>query len=223
MLAVLARFARRLSAAYHSACGRILWRLRAPRRARHHFERVLALGGNEFAAYVHLARIALGDGDYAGYRREMSNARGCDPERFARLRIPTAGLEPRVAGTPFEETGERATWRSVRPGNGLARRPAVRSAELPTDLEDQRFGQSDTGFDALDGTFDSAFFGGLGDDAAREERLDEFRNSLGGFRHQRRDDFNSSVERERFRRLPPIEQDEVRDTDVDDLIRRLGG
>ena len=59
------------------------------------------------------------------------------PERFARMRPGPDGIEARFVGSPFEETGERATWRSVRPGSqGMARRSTVRSAEMPTESSD---------------------------------------------------------------------------------------
>ncbi len=199
MFGVLMRMLRRLSASYHGVRGRIAYRMGSLESARRHFERVLALGGDEFLAYVHFGRIALGEGDFAGYRREMGNARGCDPDRFARMQPAADGLESRIVGSPFEEAGERATWRSVRPGNqGIARRAPVHSAELPTESDDgQRQGpvfelpQMDLG-----------------------PRPPAARGS--------RDDFCTSQERERFRQLPPIARSELGQTDVDDLARRLG-
>lgn len=202
MLGVMARFLRRCASVYHGLRGRLAWRLGFTGSARHHFERVLGLGGDEFTAYVHLGRIALGEGDYAGYRREMSNARATDPERYARLRMPTEGLEPRAAGTPFEETGERATWRSVRPGGHGFRRPAIRSAEVPTEFDDQpRPGQQ----------FDLPFMS-----------LEDLEERGAGVPRHRRDDFGSTTERERFRRLPPIRRDEIVAADLDEIARRLG-
>ena len=208
MLGVLARFLRRSAAACHALQGRLAWRCGFARRARHHFERALALGGSEFIAYVHLGRIALGEGDFAGYRREMSNARACDPDRFAKLAIPTEGLQPRTSGNPSEETGERATWRSVRPQGPYPRRPAVRSAELPTDLssDDMRLGQLDSSLFGLDE--------GALDDSGAED-------SVASPRRSRRDDFESTDERQRFAELPPIRHADLEDLDLDELSRRL--
>lgn len=202
MLGVLARFLRRLHAAYHGLRGRIAYRIGRPAAARQHFERALSLGGDDFAAYVHLGRIALGEGDFAGYRREMGNARAADPDRFARLRPAADGLDPRHAGSPFEETGERATWRSVRPGgHGITRRTPVRSAEVPTE-------------NAEDPTRTGPLF------ELPQMDLTDFRPSSA--RRAQRDDFCTSQERERFRQMPPIATGDVRAADVDEIARRFG-
>ena len=212
MLHAMARMLRRLRAIRHVFCGWVAYRCGRPASARRHFERVLCLGGDEFTAYVHLGRISLGEGDYAGYRREMNNARACDPQRFARMRPEFAGLEPRSAGTPQEEAGERATWRSVRPGGqGFVRRAAVRSAELPTELGEPRTA------DPFDLSFlDAARGSSDGMDLPRFGEL-RSRGSDGC------DDFSSAVERARFQKLPPIAADEVRGIDLDELGRRLLG
>ena len=202
MFLVLGRFLKRLVAAYAGLRGRFSFRLGRHAAARRHFERALRLGGDDFSAYVHLGRIALGEGDLAGYRREMGNARACDPERFQRLRPTIDGIDQRTAGTAFEEAGERATWRSVRPGApGIPRRTPVRSAELPTENQDdaQRSGP----------VFELPHMG-LGEYAAEAQR------------RSRRDDFCSSTERERFGRLPPIRRDDVHGADFDEILRRFG-
>jgi len=202
MFGVLARLLRRLAAAYFGLRGRLAYRLGRGARARQHFERVLSLGGDEFSAYVHLGRIALGEGDFAGYRREMGNARACDPERFARLRPAADGLEPRAAGTPFEEAGERATWRSVRPGNqGIPRRTPVRSAEVPTETGDEALPKSPL--------FELP-----------QTDLGQYRRSAA--RRADHDDFCTNQERERFRRMPPIRGHDVQGADIDELARRFG-
>ena len=216
MFGVMARLLKRLTAATASLGGRIAFRLGRHATARRAFERVLRLGGDEFTAYVHLGRIALGEGDFSGYRREMSNARAVDPERFSKLRPAAEGVEARFVGSPFEETGERATWRSVRPGNhGIARRSTVRSAEVPTEnLEDlQQFGplfelpQTELG-QQEPGVYSDGGHTGRAADAPRRHR---------------RDDFLSINERDRFRSLPPLRQDDVRTADYEELARRLGG
>lgn len=112
-------WARRIGAALlarlHLWCGQVAVRVGCRSRARHHFERVLALRGDHFVAYVQLGRIAYDLGDYAGWRRELEHARRTDPARFARMPQPFELFEPRLAGTTFDDAGERATWRSLRP------------------------------------------------------------------------------------------------------------
>jgi hypothetical protein len=200
MLGVVGRLARRLAAAFHTVCGRIAFRCGGTACARRHFERVLSLGGDEFTSFVHLGRIALRDGDFAGYRREMANARACDPERYARLRPTVEGLEPRLPGTPFDETGERATWRSVRPTGNILRRTAVHSAEIPLE--------------------------GLQPDAVDEMQhlhAEAHETDLAGREPARCDDFSSAAERDRFRARPPIRREDVSAADLDELLRRLSG
>ncbi len=201
MLAFLARLAKRLAACGSGLMGVVAFRLGRQETARRAFERVLHLGGDEFTAYVHLGRIALGNGDFAGYRREMNNARNIDPERFARMRPGPDGIEARFVGSPFEETGERATWRSVRPGSqGMARRSTVRSAEMPTESSD-----------------DLLMFGPIYE-IPQMEVGDPAPRARDG-----RDDFLSTTERDRFRNLPPLRRDDVRTADFDELARKLGG
>ena len=208
MLSLVARTLRRIQALYHSLSGRLAWRCRRTSNARHHFERVLILGGSAFSAYLYLARIALSEGDYAGYRREMGNARACDPDRFTRLRLPTEGLEPRTAGTPFEETMQRATWRSARYGNNQTRRPTVRSAELPTDFNpDNAFG-ADNAQPSIGSPLDELIQFVDSDHLELQE-------------DRQTDDFNSWTERERFRHLPPIDEDAIRQVDIDEITRRF--
>jgi hypothetical protein len=203
MLDSMARFARRLAAACHCWCGRLAARLHRPARARRHFERALSLGGDEFVAYLNLGRLSLAEGNYAAFRREMANARAADPERFGRLQPPIDGVEPRAAGTPFSGTGERATWRSVRASGTHPRRTAVRSAEVPSDQQDDPAAS------------------GLRYELPRPEALDGSHGCRGVNSADLRDDFSSSDERTRFRRLPPIRVDDVRCTDVDELALRL--
>lgn len=83
-------------------CGWVAFRLGLRERARRQYERVLRLKGDDFAAYIHLGRIAYDNGDYAGWRREFAHARRADPGRFARLRQPFELFEPRLAGTTHE-------------------------------------------------------------------------------------------------------------------------
>lgn len=90
---------------YH--CGRY-------ERSQRHFQRVLELRGDDFAAYVYLGRLAYSLGDYAGWRRECEHARRTSPERFARLKHPFELHESRTDSPVFEEAGERASWRMFR-------------------------------------------------------------------------------------------------------------
>jgi hypothetical protein len=203
MFDVMGRFARRLAAACHSLCGRLAARLHRPARARRHFERVLSLGGDEFVAYLNLGRLSLAEGNYAAYRREMANARAADPERFGRLQPPIDGLDPRAAGTPFGGTGERATWRSVRASGTPTRRTAVRSAELPSEQQDEAPPSS------------------VGFELPYPDSVETNHSCRGAHAADRRDDFVSNAERARFRRLPPIRVDEVRRADLDGLADRL--
>jgi hypothetical protein len=131
MFAVFGRCLRLMVATAHTLLGCAAFRLGSTVGARRHFERALALGGNEFTAYVHLGRIALRDGDYAGYRREMANARAIAPDRFAKLRPSVEGLEPRMDGAPHDETGERATWRSVRQSGTFLRKASTSCCSKP--------------------------------------------------------------------------------------------
>jgi hypothetical protein len=98
----------------HGMAGRAWFRMGKVARARYHFERVLALRGDDFNAYIYLGRLAYCCGDYAAWRREYEHARRTCPDRFARLKHPFEPLEPRAGRALLEETGERATWRAVR-------------------------------------------------------------------------------------------------------------
>lgn len=180
-----------LAAGAHRLAGRVWFKIGNSDRSRLHFERVLELKGDDFVAYVYLGRLAYGLGDYAGWRREYEHARRTSPDRYARLKNPFDLFEPRSAGTLREETGERATWRTVRlhrtqaaqggasgglpaPGESL-RSPPHFDRECPTGSPLRRYG----------------------------------------------DDFASDDERARFRTLEPIEADEVRTTDLERLIDEL--
>jgi tetratricopeptide (TPR) repeat protein len=103
-----------LAACAHRLAGRAWFRLGNFERARESFERVLELKGDDFVAYVYLGRLAYTLGDYAGWRREYEHARRTSPEQYARLQNPFDLFEPRSAGALREETGERATWRTVK-------------------------------------------------------------------------------------------------------------
>lgn len=186
--------ARRLLAAWHGGCGRLAFRLGRPVGARRHFERVLDLDGDVFSAYVHLGLLAWQIGDYSGYRRELEHARRIDPERYRRLRHPFEPFAPRGGRTASDEADERATWRSVRQGQGTTRRGTVHRVELPTEN--------------LDGL---------------EPALCEPFTDLDGAQQKRRtgDDFSSPAERDRFAVKRPISRSEVASTDLDDLCRQL--
>lgn len=211
MFGLCARMLKRMAATASSLLGRLAFRLGRHAAARRAFERVLRLSGDEFLAHVYLGRIALGEGDFAGYRREMASARALDAERFAGLRPAAEGIEPRLVGSPFEETGERATWRSVRPGNhGIARRSTVRSAEVPTENLEEGLG--------VGPLFELPHM-----ELGQQEPAANAANGDEPLPRAMRDDFSSNGERDRFRGLPPLRVDDVRTADFDELARRLGG
>lgn len=193
---------RAVSARVSSACGWLAFRLGLRRQARRHFERVLRLRGDDFSAYVHLGRLSYDAGDYAGWRREFEHARRADPERFARLRHPFELFEPRLAGTTFEDAGERATWRSLRPF-GAAQR--VGGQRLGDDAAD-RLSRDELPAADLPAAFDVP---------APEPDL------VPGPPPPAQDDCASSHERRRFDRLGPIRREEVEECDLDDLADRL--
>lgn len=193
----------------HSLWGCASFRLGWTGVARRSFERVLALRGDDFTAYVHLGRLSFAAGDYAAWRREFEHARRTDPRRFAKLGHPFEVLEPRLAGTDFDDTGERATWRSLRPFGGSPRLHAGRT-DVP----------GDAGVDPLLSGWDS------GADAAADTAAPRIvGNSISGGRAdaQPRDDCSSTMERLRLRMLGPIRARDVAACDLDDLLRRLSG
>lgn len=204
----------RISAAFHALAGRLTYRLGWRLRARQHFEQVLMLRGDDFGAYVHLGLIAFGAGDYAGWRREYEHARRTDPDRFGRLRHPFELFEPRLAGTEFDGTRERATWRSMRPlGGGVARRLNLRG-DATGDANrngENRSGDPQPGVDplaALDPqALADALHGGPAADPPRSALL--------------RDDCASESERRRLRALGPIRGTDVAAVDLDELLRKF--
>jgi hypothetical protein len=104
---------------WHRMAGKVCFRLRRQERARRHFEQVLLLKGDDFAAYFYLARLAFSAGDMIGYHRELAHARRTSPERLARIRYLFDYFEPTPADDSLfadtgEQTGERATWRAFR-------------------------------------------------------------------------------------------------------------
>lgn len=200
MLQLLKTLSRRLAACVHGTLGRLWFRLGSPSRARRHFERVLDLGGSAFSAYVCLGRAAYAEGDYAGWRREMEHARRTDPERFARLSHPFELFVQRPAA-PFGDAGERATWRAMRNQPGGHRGP-VRAIEMPTERGDVAASASRHAAEQ------SASADNNGSCSDRVDRV------FG-------DDFASDAERERFRRLGPIDSRKVTPADLDDICRRL--
>jgi hypothetical protein len=203
MVQMLNTLWRRLLACVHGTCGRLWFRLGSPVRARAHFERVLDLGGSAFSAYVWLGRTAYAEGDYAGWRREMEHARRADPERFARLSHPFELFVQRPTGGPFADAGERATWRAMRSPAG--QRGPVRAIELPTERSDMAASASRPQPAEQNGTADGT--------AGCSDRMDRVFG----------DDFASDAERERFRRLGPIDSRKMTAADLDDICRRLLG
>lgn len=200
------RLLRMIAAQHHALCGWLAYRLGWSTSARRHFERVLVLRGSDFTAYVHLGRISFAQGDYAGWRREFEHARRADPQRFARLRHPFELFEPRLAGTDFDETGERATWRSLRPFGGTGKKRRV-------DLTQEH--DLDAFLPAWDARIDAA----ADTTASRATESSESGETASTLR----DDCVSAAERRRFRDLGPIVSRDIARCDLDDLLRRLSG
>lgn len=217
-MGLVGQLLRSLAAHYHSVCGWSAYRLGWVTSARRHYERVLVLRSSDFSAYVHLGRISFAQGDYAGWRREFEHARRTDPQRFARLRHPFELFEPRLAGTDFDETGERATWRSLRPFGGTGKKRSPRQ-DLPRPHSlDQFLPAWDVHTDA-DPAAEHSRAGDQGTsdpDRPQPENAAEAGSST-------RDDCASSAERRRFRDLGPIAAADVAKCDLDDLLRRLSG
>ena len=130
-----------LRAIAHGLAGRIWFRLGRAGRATHHFERVLAVRGDDFGAYVYLGRLAFSSGDYTGWRREYEHARRVCPERFDRLRHPFDPIEPSTADSLLVEAGARATWRAVGPLPSSGRTAAETRPrdDFSSETERQRF------------------------------------------------------------------------------------
>ncbi|MBM4061687.1 MAG: hypothetical protein FJ265_11430 [Planctomycetes bacterium] len=190
-----------LWACFHSLCGWCCFRAGLRRLARHHFERVLRLGGGGFSAHVHLGRIAFALGDYPVWRREFELARTIDPARFARLRLPFEWFEPRLAGTDVAG-GES-------PG---AERHGSRCPQLPGPARHHARAQRADERDA----------------EARSTANEGNRPRADGdagpeFGPVTNDDCSTAGERARLRRLGPIRPRELGACDVDELARRLGG
>ncbi|MCA8976625.1 MAG: hypothetical protein KDC98_18030 [Planctomycetes bacterium] len=211
----------------HSVCGWIAFRLGLRSRARRHFEHVLRLRGDDFSAYVHLGRIAYDAGDYAGWRREFEHARRAHPGRFARLRHPFELFEPRLAGTSFDDAGERATWQSMRPFNTGTRQRigGPRQDSTRRDLGGRDIGRHDLADDeigtdeppaGIEGLEDGIGAGSLFDVARHEsEAMSPLDDSAD------RDDCRNEDERSRLRHMGPIHRTEWMTCDFDELARRL--
>ncbi len=208
-MGLVGRFLQALLARIHSGCGWASWRLGLGALARRHYERVLVLRGSDFAAYVQLGRMAFAAGDYAGWRREFEHARRADPARFAKLRHPFELFEPRLAGTDFDETGDRATWRSLLPFGGSQMRHQL-TPRLDTPI--------DGGLDALLPDWDVR--ADATTDAASPRPQDGARADGASAPH---DDCQSIAERRRLSALGPIRVADVRSCDLDELARRLSG
>lgn len=205
-MALVGRTLQALLAHVHSGCGWLALRVGWRTLARRHYERVLVLRGSDFGAYVQLGRMAFTAGDYAGWRREFEHARRADPKRFARLRHPFELFEPRLAGTDFDETGDRATWRSLLPFGGSALRHQM------TPHHD-----TEAGLEGLLPSWD------VRADATTEASL-----AQGAARPRAPgptpiDDCASADERRRLAALGPIRAVDVRACDLDALARRLLG
>lgn len=187
-----------LAVSWHKLAGSACLRLGRIRMARHHFETVLELKGDDFRAYVGLGRAAYALGDYAGWRREYEHAKRLRPDRFAQLKNPFDMFAPRAAGAIREEMGERATWRTVRiPHRGQAGPQGLSDGPLhgfqyPGDPFAGFAGPAETGIECP-----------------------------GGPRRRFGDDFRDEGERETFRSRAPIAAGEISAVDLEKLARDL--
>ena len=214
---------RRLVSLVRSLLGRAQYRLGALASARHSFERVLELMGDDFVAYVHLGLIARSRGDRAGASREFDNARRTDPERYARLRLPreidAAALEPLLSW-------DRSFWSPV---------PAVPEAPPPGDGQ-RGDGQRGAGGSsrrradpwvgdpwAGDPWRPGAEFGGLADADADAGPFPGGLQSAGRPSRGPRGDFRDRAEARRFRDRRPIAHADIANVDFDALARALQG
>ena len=224
-------------AACHRLLGRLLFRCGRLQPARQQFERVLDLRGDDFQAYVHLGRIAYKLGDYAGWRRECGHARRTAPERFARLRHPFELFEQsrgevqpdpeRLIASGTFRTADRARSESkgVAPATGCASDDISATGLTPDDLDsgDVDLGDLDLGDRDL-GARDPGTCGH--DRVPTDELVGEGTDGNEG-PHQphsgtgQPDDFLSGRERRAFRARGPIQIDELRAVDLDDLAARL--
>lgn len=204
----------RVFALGHRVCGWACFRMGLRLRARHHYERVLQLRGDDFHAFMQLGRIAFSVGDYTRWRREFDQARRIDPRTFAKQCHPFEELGLRLAGTPHADhpyssrdgagtswlgpAGGRATWRAAGTGderNGRPRQPG-NDGESGRDELARRGGEPEAE---------------LQQGAAQEDAL------FTG------DDCGSSRERSRFQKLGPIRAPEIGSCDLDELAKRLAG
>ena len=208
-----------LVAGAHRVAGRVWFKVGNTEKARGHFERVLELKGDDFVAYVYLGRLAYCLGDYAGWRREYEHARRTAPERYARLKNPFDLFEPRSAGTIRDETGERATWRTVRlhrtqtaPGGVTGGLPAP--GEGIRSISRQHPGSQS-------GPHSGAEDAGAEDAGADGGSASERECPTGTPLRRYGDDFSNDHERSRFRALPPIDRTELEPRDLDRLIDEL--
>lgn len=223
-----------VSARFYATCGWLSFRLGLRKLAQRHYERVLRLVGDDFSAYIHLGRMAYDAGDYAGWRREFEHARRANPNKFARLRHRFELFEPRLAGTTFDDTGERATWRSLRPFGttsdigGLERRRHG--------IGDHGNGGHVTGSKKVGGQFgnrpvgdstdNSAYEGGLDAlpaafDVPATDPSDDPASEAAFLRASNLDDCASDQERQRFCDLGSIARDEFEACDLDELGQKL--
>lgn len=211
---------RRVAALFRSILGRVQFRLGALACARRNFERVLELSGDDFCAYVHLARIDYTLGEVRNAIREFDNARRTDPERFARLTMPHELRRP--SPVPMEEFSERAVWS---PAAGL-QGTGIQDASTPATHAWWR-GVDGPGMDPdLDGGAEPA---GAGRDGFGFETATAAGPTVPGLQapgeragvRSGPGDFSSAEEAERFRGRPPIAREEIAAVDWDRLLREI--
>ncbi len=196
-------FRRLFFVAVYAPCRSIAGRLAFARRsydvARSHFERILDVHPDHFAAHVFLARIHLLDDEEREAIRELHEARRIDPVRFERLGLEAEFLE---AAEPLsDESDETLLDEGLIPtawpeGEGSVAPRSAADARGETNARSSR--------------------------ASRRRRISHPRRdplSVGtpsGF-----GDFSGPEEAARFRHLPPLRREDIDGVDWEGLDSRV--
>ncbi len=218
---------------WHSGLGRLFYGMGKLERARRHFERALALRGENPAAYEHLCEIAFQLGDWTSWCRELEHLRRLAPERHARLHRtqPFELLGPRTAGAMLAEPGNRATWRATDAppaahgpwsfigDDGSGRSPQGRSA---AGHGGPRRSVRTIRTSRMSGEASGEYASPQPPHPPRsDELLDDLPPPRGGSNDEGPDDFTSEEERQEFADRAPIAPDTMHPDDWAELLRRL--
>jgi hypothetical protein len=219
---------RRLAAWISSVIGRLQFGLGSLASARRSFERVLELKGDDFTAYVYLARIAYRYRDVEESMREFENARRTDPERFVRLRLPLE-LHRADLASLGEFPSERTCWSPVPVSHRS--RPRHETEEGDPDQDDEgdpgdlgRFSRTHGHLGS--GPMDPRLRGDEEEDDEEEDLEGEHGRTSGRRRRSDQDpasmgDFVSAAEAKRFRDRSPIRREEIANLDWTRFMREV--